>query len=125
MSNCEIDIPPIYDGYSEYFVDVKLLMHTRLLQTLGQEFMVVYVDNWSEDNTHQVIGCLFCAGNTLGTNVFDGNPSSDNAVFRIKNMNTTRRINVELVQTDNTIVSAANYLEGYAFTIHCLITPIK
>lgn len=126
ISNGDFIIPAIYDNYSEYFVDVKTIQHTRQLQTLNHEFMLVYIDGWSEDNYHQIIGGLFCLGNDPALNLFDCNPSADNAVFKIKNMKKSRRINVRLMSTDNINFIAPNlFLNDYTYTIHCLITPIK
>jgi hypothetical protein len=127
ITNCKIDIPAIHDGYSEYFVDVKTIEHTRQLQTLGNEFLLVYIDNWSDNDPHQFIGCLYCTGNNPLANLFSGNSSADNSIFRIKTMNKSRRINLKLISQGgiNDILDTSYFLDGYTFTIHCLITPIK
>lgn len=125
ISNCSIKLNPIHDGYSEYFVDVRAMIHTRLLQTNPENFCNVYINNWSEEEESQFIGCLFCNGNALGTNLFESNQTADNAVFKIKNMKSNRIINLQLKTTENIILSNSFFLAGYTLSISCLITPIK
>ena len=124
-NNGVVEIAPIYDSYNEYFVDVKIIQQTQNLIAID-EYVLLYCEGWSETEYSpygQIIGGLVDA--TAAANRFDSNPSSDNAVFRIKNMRQKRRIKFkirynDLTMTPNNILSA-----GYSWYINCLITPIR
>jgi hypothetical protein len=125
IDNCNILLKPISSAYTEFFVDVKIIQHTHPLQTVGPEYLNIFISGWSEDYPQrQFIGCLFCAGSAPGTNVFDSNKGSDNAVFKVKHMTQPRVIKLELLRTDYASPGAA-FLEGYNIHFSCLITPIR
>ena len=122
--DCVIELPSINDNYSEYFVDVKIMQQTQNLIAID-EYVLLFCSGWSESEYSQydqIIGGLCDA--TVAANRLDANPSSDNAVFRIKNMKQKRRVNFNIRYNDLSQVGNV-FNAGYVWYISCLITPIR
>ena len=124
-NDCTVKLPPIYDSYSEYFVDVKIMQHTHQYIN-GDEYVLLFCEGWSESEYSrygQIIGGLVDA--TAAASRFDSNPGADNAGFRIINMKQSRQVSFKLRYNDLTIVPSNQLQVGYVWYINCLITPIR
>lgn len=123
IHNCELLLDPIASEYDEFFVDVRIIQHTKQLQTVAEEYMNIFISDWSEDYPErQFIGSVIALGN--GVDAFNSNKGSDNAVFKVKNMKQTRRIHFEMLRVNYSRPTGL-FQPGYNFHISCLFTPIK
>ncbi len=124
-----INLPPIYDGYSRYFVQVRdCRVTTDNFDSAGvQEYSIVTAEGWarnpSQDSDTMVVCCL--ADHQYHTPFYGANVSGDNnPVFIIDNMKQTRPIRFKLLDGSFDLVDPARILAGFEYMITCLITPI-
>jgi hypothetical protein len=128
----EIDIPPINDNYSEYFVNCNMLMADRFQNTLGAAtyYTVVAVENlfdngyggFPKNHNKYILGYIF---GTTNTSIQQENPSGDYAIFKLKNIKKSRRIKISYYNLYLDQITSINLSPTHKLMIHLLITPIK
>jgi len=123
IHNCDFLLNPISSEYNEFFVDVRIIQHTNRLQTVVDEYINIFISDWSEDYPErQFIGSVMCLGS--GASSFNSNKGADNAVFKVKNMKQAKRVKFEMLRING---SRPTLLFDTDYIIHfsCLFTPIK
>jgi hypothetical protein len=124
-----INLPAINDGYSKYFVDVKLINVTTLEINSGVEYLSLYAYDWAENgygglsSDKMLIG--LAADQTLSTPFFPPNASADNSVFVIKKMGVPRQIRFKWFKYYGQPVLSSQITTKFRYSINCLITPIE